>query len=559
MLNTLIIRNLALIEELEVELDRGLNVITGETGAGKSIAIGAMQLLFGKRADRSSIRSGADQLEVSAIIDLSEKRLRERVNTILDESGIAPCEDGQLVVNRRVREQSGRNFVNNTPVTLQVLKQLGDLLVDIHGPYDNQSLLRTAHQLEVLDDYADLEKDLRVCRDLHAAWRGVKDKLAAAEEESPSEELVDYLKFQIREIEQANPQPDEDEELTARHEVAANAHQILGILNLARDTLSDSDDAVISQIGNVLRSMLELERMDPENGKAFCESLERAVTELQELETELTDYASRVEVDPQEFDEMEARMAELRRLKRKYGGTIEDALAHADDCRERLRKLENFDEYRAELIAELKQAEGKLRKKAEAISERRKKAAKKLGPEITKKLKFLGFPDCKFSIELSEGELGPLGFDEIEFIFAPNPGEGSRPLREIASSGEIARVMLALKTVLAHADRVPILIFDEVDANIGGVVANRVGEELRRLGDGHQVFCVTHQPQVAAGAHRHFVVEKATKNKRTSATLKQLCDGSRVDEIARMLGGEESASVVKKHAGELIKRATVKP
>ncbi|OVE80758.1 DNA repair protein RecN, partial [bacterium M21] len=537
MLSTLLIRNLALIETLDLEMNNGLNIITGETGAGKSIMIGAVQLLFGKRADRSLIRTGADFCEISAILDLRDDLLPS-VNQLLDDNGVPSCEENQLIIRRQIREQGGRNFVNGAPTTVQILKLLGEVLVDIHGPYDNQSLLKTSHQLQVLDDFTGLNGQLTDCRKRYDEWRALKDKLAAAEQESPSPELIDYLNFQMKEIDDAALQAGEEEELTARHEVASHSHQILQILDKSQELLSGDEDSATDLLGDALRGLMEVARIDAEKGKQFCQALESAIAIIQDLDGEISDYAGKVEIDPDDFTRMEDRLGDLRRVKRKYGGTVESALSHADDCRERLRKLEHFDEYRAEIEAEIAVSEEKLRDQATKISAKRNSAANKLGPQITKKLKLLGFPDCRFSIGLEPGELKPWGFDQVEFYFAPNPGEGNRPLRDIASSGEIARVMLALKTVLAQADRVPVLIFDEVDSNIGGVVANRVGEELRRLGNGRQVICITHQPQVAAGAHCHYVVKKTTKKKRTTTQIVPLSEAERVKELARMLGGE---------------------
>lgn len=555
MLKNLIIKNLALIENLDIELDDRLNIVTGETGAGKSIMIGAVQLLFGKRADKSMIRTGSDRCDVSAVIQLDDAEYQSKVNALLDGVGVPPCEDGQLIISRRISEQSGRNFVNGVPVTLLLLKQLGELVVDIHGPYDNQSLLKTAKQLEVLDDFAGVHSKLAGYVKLYVTWRELKNQLNAAEEESPSQELLDYLKFQLREIEEAALEPGEEEELAAKHALASNSHQIIEIMTNIRSQLSEDDNNALDQLGCVMRRLIELERIDPENGEAFAQALDGIIVQIKDLDADLSAYVDGVEMDPAEFERMEERLGEIRRLKRKFGGTVESVLAHAGECRERLHKLENFDEYRAELEARVNAAEEKMMTAAGKLTSKRKAAAKKLGPQITDKLQFLGFPDCKFSIELADCPVGQTGADAIEFFFAPNPGEGNRPLRDIASSGEIARVMLALKTILAQADKVPTLIFDEVDANIGGVIANRVGDELRRLGKAHQVICITHQPQVAAGADRHLLVAKSTKKKRTMAHIEPLSADARVAEIARMLGSEDDSGVAARHARELIAKA----
>ncbi len=556
MLNTLVVRNLALIEHQTIEFDAGLNIVTGETGAGKSILIGAMQLLLGERADKSLIRSGAKSCELSVILELSSRPdLLEAVNAVLVDAGVPVCDDGQLIGSRRITGSSSRNFVNSAPVTLQLLKQLGGLLVDVHGPYDNQSLLKPARQLSVLDEYAGNARLLAEYAEQYAAWKDLAEQLQTGAGEAPAPELIDFLKFQLKEIEQAGLKPGEDEQLSRRHELAAHGQTVLEVLSLARDSLTESEDCIVDQAMELRRQLLELERVDEKTGKHFGRSLESCISQMQELSGEVSDYADGVEVDPEEFEALEERLALLNRLKRKYGGTVETALEHAEECRQRLRKLEHFDEFRAELEKKIAAAENKLRAVAAKLTAGRRKAAGKLGPKITAKLKKLGFPNCDFQVHVADAELLPTGADAVEFYFAPNPGEGNRALREIASSGEISRVMLALKVELADADKIPLLVFDEVDANVGGKVANQVGKELQELGSRHQVICITHQPQVAATGDRHFTVSKSTRNKRTVAEITALDGKTRVGELSRMLGGDAGDKTVKKHAKELLNKA----
>ncbi|OVE78209.1 DNA repair protein RecN [bacterium F16] len=554
MLAHLQIKNLALIESLDLDLDPGLNIISGETGAGKSIMIGAVQLLFGQRADRSLIRTGTESCDVSAVIECPDPLIRE-INMALEENGAELCDGNQLIIRRKITEQSGRNFVNGTPATVKLLKQLRDMLLDIHGPYDNQSLLKVTRQLDILDDFASAGSLRLHCAEAFAGWQELQSKLEALDNESPSPELIEYLTFQVREIETVAPMPDEEDALSARHAKAAHSRQILETIQATQTILSENEGCVVDNMGSALRALEDLRRIDKEATERFCSAIEDAVTILSELDSDLYSYAESIEIDPAEFQRMEDRLADLNRLKRKYGGTIESVLQHADECRDKLQQLEHFDDYREELNGNINTARQAVVKHSAVLTETRQGAAKKLGPQISKKLKFLGFPDALFTISVSESEPGPTGADRIDFMFAPNPGEGMKPLRDIASSGEISRVMLALKTVLAQEDKVPILIFDEVDANIGGNVANRVGEELRRLGESHQVICITHQPQVAANAHRHYTVEKSVQKKRTVTTVTELSHEQRVGELARMLGGEESATVVNDHAAELIARA----
>lgn len=556
MLTSLLIRNLALIEELEIDFSPGFNTVTGETGAGKSVIIGAVQLLLGQRADRSAIRGGADACEVNGIFDLSaEPELLAAVDAVLEEAGVPACEDGQLLLRRWFSEKSARVHVNSTPVTLSVLRQLGDLLVDVHGPYDHQSLLKPARQLAVLDAFGGYGDDLDTCRQLHDKLRQARDKLAESDREHASPELVELLRHQVKEIDKAKLREGELQELTQRHATVANASEILELVGHCYTLLHDSDNAILDQVADITRHLQDLEHLDSEAGRQFVQLIENAFHELETLATELNDYGDQVDIDPQEFIELEDRLAVLQRLKRKYGGSMESVFSFHADAMQRLERLDDLDAYRERLQQDVDKAEADLAEAARKLSRKRREQARKLAPQITDKLRRLGFPDGEFDIEVAEAPLGARGADSVEFYVAPNPGEGRQPLRAIASSGEISRIMLALKTVLAAADDVPLLIFDEVDANVGGVVAVTVGQELRRLGQERQVICITHLPQVAAGGDRHFRVAKQVRQKRTIAEMIVLDEDARVDELARMLGGDSASSVVRTHAQELIAKA----
>lgn len=555
MLATLNIDNLALIESLEIDFSRRTNVVTGETGAGKSIIIGAVQLLLGQRADRSLVRAGADSCRISAVIELGNNiTLLGEVNEQLEHAGVTPCNEGQLIIARTIAAKGGKCFVNSTPVALQLLADLGAVLVDVHGPYDHQSLLRPRKQLQVLDAFAGLAAQQQVCAERFEAVQHIDNQIADADADGPTPDKVEILKFQINEIRSANLEPDEDETLASRHARSANSKHILEILEAARHCMTDSDNAVVDQLAGLLRQMHELESIDATAGGTFVELLEQIVADLQTLTDEINSFAENVEIDPREFTAMEDRLGLLQRLKRKYGGSITEALAFADRIEEMLNRFENFAAWREELVQNRAAAEAEFLKHARALSRKRRRAATKLAKAITEKLCSLGFSDCGFEIVVEDAEPSTAGIDRVEFLFSPNPGEGTKPLRQIASSGEISRIMLAVKTVLASADRVPILIFDEIDANIGGSVAAQVGAELRGLGDEHQVICITHLPQVAAGGHRHFRVEKKVRNKRTTATLTALDDEARRLELARMLGDGGNSEVVLEHAAELISK-----
>ncbi len=557
MLSTLVIKNLALIRDLTIEFAPGLNVVTGETGTGKSIIIGALQLILGQRADRTMMRTGADCCEINVVVELADESvLLADVNSILSESGVPVCEDGQLLVGRRITGKTVRNYVNSTPVTLQLLSHIGDLLVDVHGPYDHQSLLHPAKQLEVLDAFAGSQTERQACADHYRQWRRIQEQIVEAENDIPSPDKIDVLRYQLNEIRTADLQAHEDNELTARHALAANGQRIVEIVNDVRAMLGDGEDAVADQLSAIMRRLHELEVIDENVGGQFVALLDGIIAEVRNLADEINTFADNVELDPRQFARIEERLAVIQKLKRKYGSTFEKIIEHADYAATALERMENFEAFRNRLQAEEEAAKSALLKRAGRLSKKRRRAAARLAREITGKLKMLGFKDCGFTIAVEATEPGPYGCDAVEFSFAPNIGEGTKSLRSIASSGEISRVMLAVKTVLAAADSVPVLVFDEIDANIGGVIAAEVGNELRALGNERQVICITHLPQVAAGANQHFRVEKKVQKNRTSATVVALNKDDRIGEIARMLGGANSSTVVMKHAEELVAKAT---
>jgi DNA repair protein RecN (Recombination protein N) len=556
MLSSLSISNLALIDALEVEFSPGLNILTGETGAGKSIIISAVQLLLGNRADKGVIRSGSDQCRIAAVYELGEQpNLQQRVDALIAESGGPACEDGQLIVCRAISAKSSRCHVNSTPVNLSVLRELGELLVDVHGPYDHQSLLNPARQLDALDGFAGVSNLRKKIREAWAGLRSSQEDLDAWERQSFSPAQMENMRFQVQEIREAKLNPAEIEALSARHAMAANRKELLEVLESARQRLSEGNDAVDQQLSSTIRDLYVIEEIDAEGGGHLTGLLESVINELRNFQDELADYATRIDADPRQLAEIEERLGLVHKLKRKYGRTVEDVLAYADKIEADLEKMENFENHREQLAAAVEAAEAVVLKHAKSLAAKRRKAGPKLAKALTEKLRVLGFANSAFSVDLSETALSMTGSDHCEFVFSPNVGEGAHNLRQIASSGEISRVMLALKTVLAAADQVPVLIFDEIDANIGGPTATVVGREMVALGRERQIICISHLPQVAAGADRHFAISKATKAKRTVAQLAVLDRDARIAELARMLGGKDSSSVVEQHAAELIRQA----
>ncbi len=543
MLVALRIRNLALIEDLLWELGPGFNILTGETGAGKSILIDALSLLLGERADKSLIRTGADSCAVEAQIDLKDGPRLRQINATLEELGGTACEEGVLLLKRTVSTAgANRQFINASPVPLQVLKTLGDLLVDVHGPHDHQSLLATEKQTDLLDAYGKLAPLRAPCAAAHRALRQIEQERAELEvSESERELRLSLLQHQVKEIGGAQLKPDEDVQVENEYKAASHSQNIVEQAALISSLLSDAEGAVLTQLAKVERALTTWQRMDASIAEA--ESMNRqAISQLQDLLATVQDRAERVELDPAQLSQLEDRLNLIQSLKRKYGGSVEAVLAFGEKAATQLAALESRAEVLAGLAQKEKAARAELEKAALALGKARRKVAGPLGEKISQELRALGFAKAVFQVELSESNPGPTGGDHVEFIFAPNPGEAPRPLRSIASSGEMARVMLAVKTTLAEVDEIPILIFDEVDANVGGETAGQVGRKLRGLGDSHQVLCITHLPQVAAQGQSHFAVEKQVKQNRTLTELTKLEGATREREIARMLGGQTEAA-----------------
>jgi DNA repair protein RecN (Recombination protein N) len=533
MLTLLKIRNLALVDELTWELGSGLVGVTGETGAGKSVIVGALKLVLGERADKSLIRTGEDQCTVEAVFSLRDSA---DVDAILEEGGLPPSE-GDLIVRRIVGLTNTRQFVNDSPVTVALLKRIGEHLVDLHGPHDHQSLLSTDRQLSMLDAYAGAETSLASWREAWRAWRAKSSELEDLRQaENASEQELEMLRYQLAEIDAANLKPGEEAELQDRWRRAANASRLAEATSAAIGSLSN-DDGIIDRLGEVQRLVRELEKLDPSISERTG-GLETAVLELQELERSLSEYSEDLEIDPSEAASLEERVNLFESLKRKYGPTLADVLERRELAAERLDTIENRGEKLEKLSAEVAACRAKLDVAGKALTAARKKTAPRLAKDIAVQLKDLGFKQSSFDVQIvPASEPGPQGYEGVEFQFGPNPGEPFLPLRQVASSGEISRVMLAIKSALAEQDATPLMVFDEIDANVGGEVARAVGRKMAALGARHQVVSITHFPQVAATAAHHFVVEKEVANGRTRSRLYPVTGEARILELVRMLGG----------------------
>jgi DNA repair protein RecN (Recombination protein N) len=548
-LTLLRIRNLALVEELEWQMEPGFVAVTGETGAGKSIIIGALQLLLGERADKSLIRTGADLCTVEAVFSGPDL---QKLNPQLVEAGIEPC-DNDLIIKRSFSVAGGtRQFINGSPTTLSILKNLGDELVDLHGPHDHQSLLSPEKQLSLLDSFARAEDQLAEYRTHYGQLQTLLAEQAALNTaETAREQELDLLRHQVAEITSANLATDEEDEIEKRYKLASNSKRLIELASAIANKLSEADDSVLSQLAETQRLLRELEKIDNSIAQ-FSSAHAASVVELSEIARALSVYAEKLDLDPQQLAALEQRVSLFETLKRKYGGSIAEVIAFGERASERMRKIEGRDMELERLAKEIENVRARMNRAGEAVRKLRTKAAPKLSENIRRNLRDLGFRQSEFEAKLTTlDEPRPRGFDSVELLFSPNPGEPLKPLRTIASSGEISRLMLAIKSALAVQDAIPLLVFDEIDTNVGGEIAHAVGAKMKSLGRDHQVICITHLPQVAATASSHFVVTKDVALGRTFSNLRDVTGKARQEEIARMLGGKSESAL--KLAASLLK------
>jgi DNA repair protein RecN (Recombination protein N) len=551
MLTTLRVKNLAIVDNIRVDLGAGLNVITGETGAGKSIMADALGLVLGDRADRSMIRAGETQCGVEACFELTDP---SEINALLDETGLEPCDGNVLIVRRIISSSgSGKNLVNDCPTTVQTLKRIGDLLVDMHGPHDHQSLLNPDFQLDILDAYGHLAKQ----RDTYAvAYRALLDlqqqRTALDGDDQDVAQQIDMLGFQVQELEAAELGDLDEEDLLREHTRVANASRILELADALRNALIEDDTSAFNALAFAQRTLPELADL-VEEGVEWRNEVESLAVQLQELSNSIAGFVQRIDADPERLVWLEDRIALIQKLKRKYGNHVADMLAFLEKAQQRLSDLESRGERLGKIDAEIAAASKEATTAGEALRKARKKSATTLGKAITKHLHDLGFAHGEFSVDVTPSEtLRPSGLDNVDFGFAPNVGEPMRSLKAIASSGEISRVMLAVKAVLAKHDRIPVLVFDEIDSNVGGEMGSAIGAKLSTVAEQHQVLCITHLPQVAVHGAAHFVVTKDVHDGRTRTAIEPVADDARAEEVARMLGGKDLTSVTLTHAREML-------
>jgi DNA repair protein RecN (Recombination protein N) len=541
LLNLLRIKNLALVEELEWQIAPGFTAITGETGAGKSIIIGALQLLLGERADKSLIRTGADTCTAEAIF--TGKDL-QKLNPQLIEAGVEPSGDDLIIKRTLSTTGTNRQFINGSPTTLSILKSIGDALVDLHGPHDHQSLLSPDKQLDLLDSFARAEEQRteyqRHFRELQTL---TAEHAALNTAETAREQELDLLRHQIAEINSANLVAGEEDDIEKRYKLSSSSKRLIELASATANKLSEADDSVLSQLAETQRLLRELEKIDISTAQLASEHA-AAVVQLSEIARSLSDYAEGLDLDQEQLGALEQRISLFETLKRKYGGSIAEVIAFGERAAERMRKIEGRDAELERLTKEIERVRTQMNRAGDALRKLRAKAAPKLSDTVRKNLRDLGFKQSEFEAKLATlEEPNATGLDSVEFLFSANPGEPLKPLRVIASSGEISRLMLAIKSALAAHDSISLLIFDEIDTNVGGEIAHAVGAKMQTLADDHQLICITHLAQVATCASSHFVVTKDVVRGRTFSNLREVNGKARQEEIARMLGGKSESAL----------------
>jgi DNA repair protein RecN (Recombination protein N) len=574
MLTELRIRDYAIIDELNLEFGSGLIIFTGETGAGKSIIVDAVELFLGGRAETISIRTGAETALIEGTFNLQEP-IRQQVGEILEREGLLDDPD-YVTLSREVRRE-GRNIcrINGRMVTLSLLREVGELLVDVHGQSEHLSLLRVPEHLGMIDRYAQVGGLVQAYTEVFRQLQNTRGELASLrKQERDSAQRADLLAFQINEIESANLKPGEDQDLVDERNRLANAEQLAEFAQhaiLALDEEMDDHPMVTDLLGRAVHSLENLAKLDPSMAQEHLDAQVLLET-ASDLARRLRDYQEGIDSDPRRLEEVEERLELIRNLQRKYGNGIPEIIAYAEQAKMELDAITHAEERMRYLETQEKDQLGRLAEIGFDLSNERREAGLRLASQIDAELTDLNMTGAKFGVdqtweESQEGvptegrriAFNSTGLDRIEFLVAPNPGEGLKPLAKIASGGETTRLMLALKNVLAHADRMPTLIFDEIDQGIGGRVGAVVGSKLWKLSRDHQVLCITHLPQLAAFGDQHFKVDKRIQGGRTTTVVHDLDVSSRVSELALMLGGEsqvnrESAQALLRQAAETIEK-----
>ena len=554
MLTHILIRDFAIIDALELEFSPGMTVLTGETGAGKSILVDALGLVLGDRADVDVIRHGADKAEVSAEFDLKDAR---DAAAWLKENDLA--EDGQCILRRIVgKDGRSRAQINGRSVPLQSLKEIGESLLDIHGQHEHQSLMRAGAQMALLDGYGDHGELLRRTAKLHADWKAAHDRLSSLRTAAGDREArLSLLRHQVNELAALNLKPGEAEAVDAEHKRLAHGGKLMETAQATLDSLYEAEEgSAYQRVSRALASLDAVTELEPKFAD-IRKTLSEAEMQLSEAADALRGYLADLELDPKRLDWLEGRLASLHDLARKHRVEPEQLPAHLEALQTELKQLENSDVALQELEAELKRLEGAYKNTADELHAKRVKTAADLGKKVAAAMQELGMAGGQFKIEVSVPDANrftPRGVDQVEFTVSANKGQPLKPLAKVASGGELSRIALAIQVIAAQAAAIPSMVFDEVDAGIGGGVAEIVGRQLRTLATKRQVLCVTHLPQVASQTHQHLRVLKETRGAATLTRIEPLDKKAQVEELARMLGGVEITETTRKHAREMISK-----
>ena len=554
MLKTLSIWNFALIEHIQIEFNRGLNILTGETGAGKSILLGTLGMVIGHRSNLDVIRSNADFMRVEAVFSIMNE---QAIKDFLLKNNIL-IEDDTLIITRQILA-SGRNIIqiNNCHTTLAILRQLGEMLVDIHGQHANQALLKPQKQLNLIDEYDNgaINRQKAVYAQIYYHWLELKEKLAKSKTNTQEmAQRLDMLNWQINEIQNAKLEVDEDTKLEEQIKVLANAEKI--------SLLSQNAYNLLYEGGNILSSLAQL-RKDTESLAHYDEnmakvhqSVEDAYFQLQDSADEIRDFGEKIDYSPQKLDAMQSRMEEINKLRRKYGSSIEEILAYCEKAKDELSYIENYDANLAQLEQEVADLTQELKQEAATLHKLREQSATKLTDNIITELKSLSMPDARMKVNLwLNDDFSENGADDVEFLFSANLGEDMKLLQKIVSGGELSRIALAIKTITAQKDDVELMVFDEVDSGVGGKTAQMMAEKIARISRYRQVICITHLPQIAAMADAHFYIHKETKDNKTFTNITEIDYGARLAEIARMASGTELTQASMENAEEMLANA----
>ncbi|OGW40020.1 MAG: DNA repair protein RecN [Nitrospirae bacterium RBG_13_39_12] len=546
MLRELWIKNFAIIDDLKVRFEDGLNVLTGETGAGKSIIVDSLSLALGSRAQSELIRSGEKEAVVQAYFELEGSGEIPDIGIDISDS---------LILRRSISSTGkSRAYINDTMVSVQSLAGIGKYLVDIHGQHEHQSLLSIDKHRLFLDSYGKLQEDGKGVESLYREVSVLKAEEADLKQKVKERaHRLDLLRFQINEIEAASLKTGEKEDLFEKRTILSNLNRLVELTETAYSMVYSSEHSCIERLSSIISKVKEMLSVDP-SVSDILNMLESARPLIEDAAASLRGYKDKYDLEPERLAEIEERLEIIKSLERKYGEGIDAVIKYKEEADKELKSLELSDERHGSIDAELRVKEGMLMSTALSLSEKRKKTAKKIQELVRTELRELAFNKAEFMIDIKQEGMSPHGIDKVEFLFSANPGEPLRPLAKIVSGGELSRCMLALKSILADYDSIPVLIFDEVDAGIGGKTAESVGKKLKKISDKHQVLCTTHLPQIASMGDLHLKIEKGQKNGRAYVGVKMLKGRERLEEIARMLSGKIT-DVSLKHAKELVESA----